>query len=191
MNSKENLDILQDFIETFLEKNIERIELNSYLKTKSRNLPSEENFGIADVRVKLENREEINIGVQFIDGFYVENKMLLYYTQIHANQLEYQEHRKIAKTITFNILDFDYLKTEDYFNKIVIPTKTENKIELYVLELAKFVSEKSEMVNKKEAWMIYLCGTAEEKVEQAIRKFQKIQKLDDRLKEYWKKERME
>jgi len=57
LNSKENLDILQDFIETFLEIQIEEIKLNPYLKEKSNNLPSEENFGIADVRIKLKNIE--------------------------------------------------------------------------------------------------------------------------------------
>lgn len=191
LNSKENLDVLQDFIETFLEKKIEVIKLNSYLKKKSHNLPSEENFGIADVRVKLENREEINIGVQWIDGFYVQNKMLLYYLQIHANQLEQEQTKTIAKTITFNILDFNYLKTNHYFNKVEIPTKTERKIELYVLELSKFRSERTQIIGKKEAWMIYLCGTSEEKIEEVVRKFQKIQKLDRLLKEYWEKERME
>lgn len=100
LNSKENLDVLKDFIEAFLEIQIEEIKLNPYLKVKSNHLPSEENFGIADVRVRLKNQEEFNIGIQFIDGYYAQNKMLLYYAQIHANQLEYQDNRKIARTLS-------------------------------------------------------------------------------------------
>ena len=121
LNSKDNLDIIQDFIETFLEMKIEKIQLNQYLNSKSNYLPLEENFGIADVRIKLETQEELNVGIQFIDGYYAQNKMLLYYAQIHSNQLEYHDNRKLAKTTTINLLDFNYLKSNNYFNKITIP----------------------------------------------------------------------
>ena len=53
LNSKENLDIIQDFIQAFLEIEIKEIKLNPYLETRSKNLPAEENFGIVDVRVIL------------------------------------------------------------------------------------------------------------------------------------------
>ena len=75
----------------------------------------------------------MNIGIQFIDGYYAQNKMLLYYAQIHANQLEYQDNREISETKTINLLDFNYLKSNKYFNKIIIPSKAENQIALYVL----------------------------------------------------------
>lgn len=191
LNSKENLDIIKDFIETFLEMQVEKIKLNPYLESKSKNLPSEENFGIADVRVTLKNQEELNIGIQFIDGYYAQNKMLLYYAQIHSNQVEYQDDRTIAKTITINLLDFNYLKAKDYFNKIVIPSKTKNEIELYVIELPKFRTSTEGKLEKKEAWMIYLCGQSEEKMEKVMKKFALIRKLDNLLKDYWKNEIME
>lgn len=191
LNSKENLDILQNFIETFLEIKIQEIKLNPYLETKSNNLPSEENFGIADVRVKTQNEEELNIGIQFIDGYYPQNKMLLYYAQIHSNQLEYQDDRPIAKTITINLLDYNYLKSDNYFNKIVIPSKVENKIELYVLELQKFKNDFNKVQNEKEAWMTYLCGKSESQIREVIRAYKKIKKLDNLLEIYWKNEVME
>lgn len=191
LNSKESLDVLQDFIEAFLEIQIEEIKLNPYLKIKSKNLPSEENFGIADVRIKLKNQEEFNIGIQFIDGYYAQNKMLLYYAQIHSNQLEYGDDREIAKTITINMLDFNYLKSDNYFNKIVIPSKTENTIELYVLELPKFTMNKNNSLNKKEAWMLYLRGEVESEKQKILEKFDKIKKLDRLLEDYWKNEVME
>lgn len=191
LNSEESLDILQDFIETFLKIKIKKIKLNSYLEIKSNLLPAEENFGIADVRIKSEEQEELNIGIQFIDGYYAQNKMLLYYAQIHSNQLEYQDNRTVAKTVTINLLDFNYLKSEEYFNKIVIPSKTENQIELYVLELPKFLASKYKVTNKQEAWMTYLCGKQEEKIEEILKKFDKIRKLDNLLEAYWRNETME
>lgn len=191
LNSKENLDILKDLIEAFLEIQIKEITLNPYLESKSKNLPAEENFGIADVRITMKNQEELNIGIQFIDGCYAQNKMLLYYAQIHSNQIEYQDGRKIAKTTTINLLDFNYLKSDNYFNKIVIPSKTENQIELYVIELPKFRTILDNKLDKKEAWMTYLCGKPEDKIEKVINEFEKIKKLDELLKSYWENEVME
>lgn len=191
LNSKDNLDVLQDFIETFLEIKIKEIKLNPYLESKSNYLPSEENFGIADMRIKLENQEELNIGIQFIDGYYIQNKMLLYYAQIHSNQLEYNDNRKFTKTITINILDFKYLKSEDYFNKITIPSKLENKIELYILELPKFKINHYRDITKKEAWMYYLCGESSILLSNIFQNFRKIQKLNNLLEEFWNNEVME
>lgn len=191
LNSKESLDIIQDFIEVFLDIEIEKVILNPYLETKSKNLPLEENFGIADVRVKLKSKEELNIGIQFIDGYYAQNKMLLYYAQIHSNQLEYQDDRNIAKTVTINLLDFNYLRSKNYESKIAIPSKTENTIELYVLELPKFRMSVGEKFDKKEAWMTYLCGGPENKIIEALKKYDSIKKLDNLLENYWKNEIME
>lgn len=191
LNSKENLDVLQDFIETFLKIKIKEIELNPYLEIKSNNLPSPENFGIADVRVRLQNEEELNIGIQFIDGFYAQNKMLLYYAQIHSNQLEYEDNRSLAKTVTINLLDFNYLKADSYFNKIVIPSKNENQIELYVLELPKFMSSPEKIGDKQEAWMTYLCGNEQDLIADILKRFNGIKKLDTLLERYWENETME
>lgn len=191
LNSKENLDIIQDFIETFLNIKIQEIKLNPYLESKSNNLPSPENFGIADVRIKLQEQQELNVGIQFIDGYYAQNKMLLYYAQIHSNQLEYGDNRKLVKTITINLLDFNYLKSDNYLNKIVIPSKTENQIELYVLELPKFILSKGQVLDKQNAWMTYLCGKQERLTIEFFKKFDKIRKLDNLLEEYWKNETMD
>lgn len=191
LNSEENLDIIQDFIETFLKIEIQEICLNSYLKIKSNYLPAEENFGIADVRIKTKEQEEQNIGIQFIDGYYVQNKMLLYYVQVHSNQCIYQDKRKITSTVTINLLDRKYLKSNQYFNKITIPSKTERNYELYVIELPKFIVNEKERISKQEAWMLYLCGKEQKQIAEVLKKFDKIKKLDKQLEEYWKNEKME
>ena len=197
LNSKDNIDILKDFIESFLDIDIYQIQLNPYLKKESNRFPKEEDFGIADVRVKLKNNEELNIGIQFIDGYYIQSKLLLYYTQIHSGQLLFKDNRKVSKTITINILDFEYTDSVNYLTRITEPVGKERKsiykpIELYIIELPKFkYIADLEKINRREAWMLFLCGNEKQKILNILKRFPKIKKLDNLLNVYWRNEKME
>lgn len=191
LNSNECLDIIQDFIESILDVKICKIKLNPYLNDNSNYLPEEENFDIADVRVVLDNNEEINVGIQFIDGYYVQSKMLLYYAQIHTNQLKLKQ--SISKTITINLVDFCCFNSEDYYKKIEIQDncpKINEQIELHIVELPKTKSIYN-IINKKEAWVIYFSGRDQISINKILNDFDKIKKLDDLLNEYWKNEKIE
>ena len=77
LNKEEHVDILKDMIEGILDIKIESIRLNPYLKSKEKYLPKEENFGVADVRIITKEKQALNVGIQFIDGLYIQNKLLL------------------------------------------------------------------------------------------------------------------
>ena len=193
LNKEENLDILKDMIESILQIKIKKIELNPYLEKKKQNLPAEENFGIADVRLEKADGEELNVGIQFVDGYHVITKMLIYYAQIHANQLEYDKDRKVAKTVTINFVDFDFLKQPNYHQKISMagkenPEALVNNIEMHVIELGKFKETLDVFINKEKAWVSYFRG---KKVEEICANYPIIKKLDEKLMEYWNNEVME
>lgn len=193
LNSKESIDILKDIIESILEIKIKTIELNPYLYKKAKYLPSEENFGIADVRIKTEDNQEMNVGIQFIDGIYVETKMLLYYAQIHLNQDEYDEKRELCKTVTINILDFKHLNTNKYDNVIRIQSNeqeiTLDELEMHLIELPKIRVENMNDLSAKEEWLLYL-KEDNKKVLSRI-KNENIHYLDSLLNKYWLEEKME
>lgn len=196
LNSTDNLDIIKNFIETFLSIEIVKIRLNPYLQKRADYLPAEENFGIADVRILTKEQEEYNIGIQIIDGFYVQNKLLLYYAQIHTNQLLYEENKKIAKTITINILDFNYFKSKEYHKKIFVKnpqldTNIIEKIEMHIIELTKFSNNAQKDLTNKSAWMNYLVGKNPSIINTIKKEFVYIRKLDNLLEEFWNNERME
>ena len=125
LNKKQELDVLKDFIEAILDIEIQEMALNQYLDKKRKYLPRKEDFGIADLRVKTQD-EEMNIGIQFLDGIYIKTKMLLYYAQIHLNQTEYNKKRKFVKTITINILDFNYFTDSKYERRITLKQGNHN-----------------------------------------------------------------
>lgn len=195
INSEACLDIIKDFIEAILNINIKEIELNPYLEKKSKYLPKEENFGIADVRITTDEDEKINVGIQFIDGIYIQTKMLMYYAQIHLNQLEYDEKREFAKTITINLLDFKYFSSEEYNKVIKIKSNEGNikleELELYVIELPKFICEDLEKMSKKEEWITYLKGCENKTLEKIKSNNKNIELLDELIEKYWLEEKME
>lgn len=194
LNTKENIDIIKDFIEAILEIDIEKIKLNEYLRKKEKYLPSEENFGVLDCRIQTKEGENFNIGIQYVDGIYIQTKMLLYYSQIHLNQLDYDDNREFARTITINLLDFNYFETQNYEKKISIETNEKNvkskEIELYVIELPK-VKYSNDKMNRKKEWIIYLEGSNIEKIEKIKEENKYICKLDKQLEKYWENETME
>ena len=193
LNTEENVDILKEFIEVVLNLEIKEAKINPYLEKIKNHLPAEENFGIADLRIKTIENEERNVRIQIIDGEHVLTKMLLYYAQIHGNQLEYDEDREIAKTNTINILDFILNKDLDYHSKMVLSKETMSNIlddyfEIHILQLPKFKIINNKNMTLKQAWMSYLKG---ENIEETIKKSEKIKKLDTLLGKYWSEEVME
>ena len=69
--------------------------------------------------------------------------MFLYYARVHTNQITYNDNRKIAKTVTINILDFNYFSSYNYHRKISIKTNIIDDniletMEMHVIELPKF-----------------------------------------------------
>lgn len=193
LNTEDGIDILKEFIEVMLNLEIKEIKINPYLEKLKSYLPAEENFGIVDLRIKTTENEERNVGIQIIDGEHVLVKMLLYYVQIHTNQLEYDEYIEIAKTNTINILDFVLNKELDYHSRMVVKEENMTNIindypEIHILQLPKFKIENNKSMTLKQAWMSYLKG---ENIEEAIQESKKIEKLNMLLEKYWKEEIME
>ena len=181
---------MKDFIESILEIKIKDIYIMPYLEKISKYLPSKENFGIVDVRVKTTDNEELNVGIQTIDGYYIQNKLLLYYAQIHANQLEYDGIKEEANTITINIVDFDFIReNNDYHNFITLRAK-DGEFLMHTIELNKFRKNVKEIQNKKDAWVAYI---ADDNLltEKAIKKYSIIKEFNEVIENYLINEKME
>ena len=195
LNSNNCLDILKDFIETILKVKIKNITLNNPKENKYYSSTTYYSMGIVEVRIQTED-EELNVGIQIIDGNYVQNKMFLYYARVHTNQITYNDNRKIAKTVTINILDFNYFSSYNYHRKISIKTNIIDDniletMEMHVIELPKFKMLNLSNIKKEEAWIGYFQGQNLKLIQISKEKFSKISKLDELLEKYWKEEKIE
>lgn len=195
LNSNNCLDILKDFIETILKVKIKNITLNNPKENKYYSSTTYYSMGIVEVRIQTED-EELNVGIQIIDGNYVQNKMFLYYARVHTNQITYNDNKKIAKTVTINILDFNYFSSYNYHRKISIKTNIIDDniletMEMHVIELPKFKMLNLSNIKKEEAWIGYFQGQNLKLIQLSKEKFSKISKLDELLEKYWKEEKIE
>ena len=195
LNSNNCLDILKDFIETILKVKIKNITLNNPKENKYYSSTTYYSMGIVEVRIQTED-EELNVGIQIIDGNYVQNKMFLYYARVHTNQITYNDNRKIAKTVTINILDFNYFSSYNYHRKISIKTNIIDDniletMEMHVIELPKFKMLNLSNIKKEEAGIGYFQGQNLKLIQLSKEKFSKISKLDELLEKYWKEEKIE
>ena len=195
LNSNNCLDILKDFIETILKVKIKNITLNNPKENKYYSSTTYYSMGIVEVRIQTED-EELNVGIQIIDGNYVQNKMFLYYARVHTNQITYNDNRKIAKTVTINILDFNYFSSYNYHRKISIKTNIIDDniletMEMHVIEIPKFKMLNLSNIKKEEAWIGYFQGQNLKLIQLSKEKFSKISKLDELLEKYWKEEKIE
>ena len=192
LNSNNCLDILKDFIETILKVKIKNITLNNPKENKYYSSTTYYSMGIVEVRIQTEDE----VGIQIIDGNYVQNKMFLYYARVHTNQITYNDNRKIAKTVTINILDFNYFSSYNYHRKISIKTNIIDDniletMEMHVIELPKFKMLNLSNIKKEEAWIGYFQGQNLKLIQLSKEKFSKISKLDELLEKYWKEEKIE
>ena len=180
LNKKENIDILQDFIETILEIKVKQIYYRRDLYDENIN---REYFGISNVIVVTDENKKLNIGIQIIDGFFIQYKMILYYAQTFIDSVE---------TITINLLDLEYLDRKEYQKDIKINKldteniKKKNLGEIHLIELPKLNDEK--INSKKDAWISYLKNGKLDK--EYKEKYEKIEKLDKVLDDFWEKEIM-
>lgn len=181
-SNEENIDILQDFIETVLKIKITKIQLRDDLEDE---YIFGKYLGFANVKIITDTNLELNIGMQIVDGYYIQNKILLHYAQLYSNTI---------KTITINILSGVYFNTANYHKIMKIKDLSykgechgsEQLGELHVLELPKFID--TQLDTKEKAWISYFKhGDFDMEV---LNNYEKIERLDNILNQYWIKERL-
>lgn len=192
LNSKNCLDILKNFVESFLEIRIKKIKINESPQIENHKTKE---YGIIDMRITTKDNEELNVGIQIIDGEYIQNKMFLYYAKIHSNQILYEDKRKIARTITINILDTSYFSFMKYHKVIKIKTNIISDsiletMELHVIELPKYKINSRQSFSTKEEWVVYLQGKNDNIIKKIKNNNNKIKKLDEMLEKYWMNEKI-
>lgn len=122
----------------------------------------EDKTGILDVRAETANGTIINVEVQLANQYNMEKRTLFYWSKLFSGQLEKgHDYAELKKTITINILDFEYLKTNQYHNVYHLCEDNTGHIltdvlEIHFIELPKFSHEIHNIEDGMHRWLIFL-----------------------------------
>lgn len=170
----ENKDILISLLNAILNfeegKNIDDLQI-----VENKNLDKdriEDKQGILDIRAKLVDGTQINIEMQLVNQFNMDKRTLFYWSKLFAEQLKSGESfDSLNKTITINILDFDYLSLDKYHTTFHLREdehtdyKLTDVMEIHFIELSKFRKNTPDIEKPLERWLLYMETSSEEVLE--------------------------
>jgi predicted transposase/invertase (TIGR01784 family) len=204
----ENKEILISFLNAVLEleeeKKLDDIEIIENTKLKKDSI--DDKLGILDIRAKTVRGEQINIEVQLVNQYNMDKRTLFYWSKIFSDQLkEGQPFNDLKKTITINILDFNYIGIDTYHTVFHLwedrdkEYKLTDVMEIRFLELPKFRKAKPDLSKPLDRWLVFIEDSPEEvlemvmKVEPAIAKAEEILEYLgslDEIKRYYESREM-
>jgi predicted transposase/invertase (TIGR01784 family) len=104
----------------------------------------------------------------------MDKRTLFYWSKIFSEQLKAgQPYDELKKTITINILDFNYIKTDRYSTVFHLwedsnkDCKLTDVLEIRFLELPKFRKKQPDLSKPLDRWMVFIEDSPEEVLEMA------------------------
>ncbi|GFZ76394.1 hypothetical protein GCM10008018_22190 [Paenibacillus marchantiophytorum] len=186
--SDENKDVLLAFLNnTLIDSNesplTEIIQLNPYLDKDALH----DKQSILDIHAKTIDGKLINIEIQLFNRYDIDKRTLFYWSKLYSGQLtEGQSYKELKKSITINILNFNYIVNERYHNIFHLREDHTNiiltrDIEIHFLELAKLNEQNIYINGGLVNWLLFLKGTEKENWEVLAMNEPALQKAMDTL----------
>lgn len=133
----------------------------------------EDKYSRLDIKAVTNNGEHINIEIQVKNEYNMVKRSLYYWSKMFENQIvEGDNYNKLAKTVCINILDFKYLKNEEFHNayrlkEIHTNEELTDTMELHFIEIPKLrkLDDTEEISDMLEAWIAFIQSPDSEIVE--------------------------
>ena len=174
---QENKDILISFLNAVLKlPPDEKLTDITILETKLDKELLHEKSARLDIRAVTAAKEQINIEIQLANQYNMEKRTLFYWSRMYTGQLQSgHDYRELRKTITINILNFNYINTERYHNIFHITedhtgVRLTDVLEIHFLELTKLEKEYSpaQLDDPLVNWLLFLRGVQDEQVKEVL-----------------------
>lgn len=143
-----------------------------YVDTKLNDIEVvDDKIGILDVRVITNSGTHINVEIQLINRYNMIKRTLFYWSRLYSGQIKRGgSYKELNKTITINILNFEYLESEKYHNiyhlyEDELKTKLTELMEIQFVELPKFLRAKPEINNSLNGWLEFLVNPNKEGID--------------------------
>ena len=152
---------------SFLNAVIKPDDLIKYVKIKNTDIEKEhidDKYSRLDIKATTDKGENINVEIQVKNEFNMIKRTLYYWNKMYEGQIEQGDnYNKLERTICINILDFKYLKCDNYHSEYRLKeTKTNEQLtdlmELHFIEIPKLreLDENEEVSDMLEAWISFI-----------------------------------
>jgi predicted transposase/invertase (TIGR01784 family) len=186
----EHKEILISFLNAVLSLEAERkltdIEILENTRLKKDNI--DDKLGVLDIRAKTAAGEQINIEIQLVNQYNMDQRTLFYWSKLFSEQLkEGQPFQSLKKTITINILDFNYVGVAQYHAVFHLwedshkDCKLTDILEIHFLELPKFRKARPDLSKPLDRWLIFIEDSPEEVRNMAMNNDPTIAKAEELL----------
>ncbi|MFW2502025.1 Rpn family recombination-promoting nuclease/putative transposase [Clostridium diolis] len=158
--SEENKDILISFINSMLSENQQIKDV--YLKNPY-NIANyrKDKMSILDIKAVDDKGIWYDIEMQLSEQIFYEKRAFYYWAKVYSDQLEGgYNYDKLRKTISINILAFDYLDEEEFHNVYKVYNEKSKKelssvFEMHFLELNKFKKDFKDVRTALDRWIVF------------------------------------
>lgn len=201
----EEAEVRKGFLAAVLGIIPEEIVKTELLPTHLRKTHKEDKLGILDVRVVLNNKEQIDMEIQVAPFDLWPERSLFYLAKIYVDQIhEGENYSKLKKCIHIGLLDFElFSEDKEYYSRFHIwedsrRKKYTDKFEIHIFELPKikkYEYPETELLN----WMRFMNAEREEEfqmladgneyMEKAYEKLTKISADEQKRLEYEAREK--
>lgn len=161
---KENEKLLISFLNSILEPGgngkIKSVTIEEKNITVS--LIASEKLSILDINVTTEDNTHINVEMQIVNQYNMIRRTIYYLSKMINKQLNKGDnYSELNKTITINILDFDYLEDENFHSSYRLYEDITRRlltdiVEIRFIELRKFANGQKDYNNKLHRWLSFL-----------------------------------
>ena len=183
-----NEKITKGFLETILERKIEKIDLNK--NPILRREFKDDKLGVLDILAELEGKENCNIELQLIDQKNIVERILYYWSRLYGRQIRQgEEYEKLEKTIVILITNFKISNLEEleyHSTWKIMETKSKkkiiltNKLEIDIIELPKIMGKENNN-DKLLDWLYFLENPECERVTKKMEENENLKEAVNRL----------
>ena len=183
-----NEKITKGFLETILERKIEKIDLNK--NPILRREFKDDKLGVLDILAELEGKENCNIELQLIDQKNIVERILYYWSRLYSRQIRQgEEYEKLEKTIVILITNFKISNLEEleyHSTWKIMETKAKkkiiltNKLEIDIIELPKIMGKENSN-DKLLDWLYFLENPECERVTKKMEENENLKEAVNRL----------
>lgn len=149
----------------------------------------EDKYSRLDIKAVTENKEHINIEIQVKNEYNMIKRSLYYWSKMYEGQLtKGQDYDTLSRTICINILDFKYLKSENFHNCYRLKEKDTNEeltdvLELHFIEIPKLrrLENTEDVSDMLEAWITFIERPTSEIVDKLEMSLEEIKEAKEEL----------